>query len=231
VTQVSSTTATSFLVAAATAAVRSAVPGLSKDKFGPAVPAALHALTRLWDPYTAAHQDNVGDLAAALGTQLDLGSDRVELLRLAGKFHDTGKLAIPLEILGCPGPLSAQEYAVMKTHPESGYEILTQSGFPHSVALSARQHHERCDGSGYPHGLRSPLITADALVVMVADVIEAVANPRPYRPALGVEYALELVSSGRGTLYDPGVVDAALSLFDEGYQLGPAFFQPEYPVD
>ena len=167
------------------------------------------------DPYTIEHQERVALLALELGRRLGLQEDRCEGLQIAGMVHDIGKIEIPSEILSKPGKLSQIEFELIKTHAESGYDILREVDFPWPVAQIARQHHERLDGSGYPRGLKADEILLEARIIAVADVVESMMSHRPYRPSLGVEVALEEVSSKRGVLYDPDVVDACLELFAE----------------
>jgi HD-GYP domain-containing protein (c-di-GMP phosphodiesterase class II) len=134
--------------------------------------------------------------------------------------HDVGKISVPTEILSKPGKLNDPEFSLIKQHPDMGYEILKEIDFPWPIAQTIRQHHERLDGSGYPSGLSGDVILMEARILSVADVIEAMASHRPYRPGLGIENALAEIESERGTKFDSDVVDAALRLFREkGYQL------------
>ena len=122
-----------------------------------------------------------------------------------------------------PSGLSSVEMDIIKTHPRVGADILKPVNLPESVTAIVLQHHERMDGSGYPDHLKGDQIMPEARIVAVADVVEAMANHRPYRPALGLEKALEEISSKRGILYDPAVVEACLRLFREkGYKLNGA---------
>ncbi len=172
------------------------------------------------DPYTAGHQRRVGDLARAIATEMGLPAEDVEGVRIAGVIHDLGKISVPAEILSKPRKLSDMEFALVKEHPQKGYEILREVDFHWPVADMVRQHHERLDGSGYPQGLGGNEIVPGAKILAVADVVEAMASHRPYRPNLGLDAALEEIASGRGVLYDPEVVDACLRLFNEKrYQL------------
>jgi HD-GYP domain-containing protein (c-di-GMP phosphodiesterase class II) len=132
-----------------------------------------------------------------------------------GFLHDLGKIAIPGEILSKPSKLSDHEFNLIKIHPQTGYDILKDIDFPWPVALAVVQHHERLDGSGYPHGLTDPDIILEAKILAVADVIEAIASHRPYRPALGIDYAMAEISQNQGKLYDPEVVRACLRLIKE----------------
>jgi PAS domain S-box-containing protein len=167
------------------------------------------------DPYTAGHQSRVAKLAVVIAGELGWGPERIEGLRLGASIHDIGKIQIPADILNRPGRLSAHEFGVIKVHPEVGYEIISGISFPWPVKEIVLQHHERLDGTGYPKGLKGDDITMEARVVAVADVVEAMASHRPYRPALGIEAALKEIERGRSTAYDIAVVDACLRLFRE----------------
>jgi PAS domain S-box-containing protein len=167
------------------------------------------------DPYTAGHQGRVADLAVAIGHELGLSEHSIQGLRLGSMIHDIGKIYIPAEILNRPGRLTPQEMALIRTHPEVGYDIVKDIDFIWPVKEVILQHHERPDGSGYPGGLKGDEIALEARIVAAADVMEAISSHRPYRPALGVERGLEEIRKGRGARYDPDVVDACLGLFAE----------------
>ncbi|GAA4400974.1 HD domain-containing phosphohydrolase [Quisquiliibacterium transsilvanicum] len=177
---------------------------------------AIAATLEARDPYTAGHQRRVADLAVAIARDLGLDEDRIHGLRLAGILHDLGKIQVPSEILTMPRRLTEAEYALVKQHPQAGYEILKGIDFPWPIAEIVLQHHEKFDGSGYPRGLRGDDILPEARIMLVADVIEAMASHRPYRPALGVDAALAEIERGRGTAYETRVVDSCLKLFREG---------------
>ncbi len=173
------------------------------------------------DPYTAGHQQTVARLAVAIAHELGWPADKVEGLRLGAMIHDIGKIYVPAEILSRPGRLSELEFQIIKSHPQVGFEIVQDVEFPWPVAQIIVQHHERLDGSGYPQGLVDEQIIPEARVLAVADVVEAIASHRPYRPALGVDAALEEIERNRGTLFDAEVVDACLRVFHErGFSLG-----------
>ena len=172
------------------------------------------------DPYTAGHQRRTAEIARAIAAEMGMTKERIEGIRIAASIHDIGKIAVPAEILSRPRQLSAIEFALIRTHPQAGYEILKDIEFPWPVAEMVLQHHERLDGSGYPQGLRAGGILCEAGIIAVADVLEAIASHRPYRPGGSVETALEDLADNRGILYVPEVVDACLKLFREkGYRL------------
>jgi len=167
------------------------------------------------DPYTADHQKRVAKLAAAIAREMGLSENQVEVIRLAGGIHDLGKISVPANILSKPSRLSEIEYSLMKIHPEAGYNILKDIDIPRPIALIVLQHHERLDGSGYPGGLKGGDIIPEARIMAVADVVEAIASYRPYRPTLGTDKALDEITKNRGVLYDPQVTDACLTLFQK----------------
>ncbi len=167
------------------------------------------------DPYTAGHQRRATQLACAIARVVGLAEEQVEGIRMAGLIHDIGKITVPAEILSKPGQLNDLEWGMIKAHPQVGYDILKTVEFPWPVAQIVLQHHERMDGSGYPEGLSAEEIIVEARILGVADVIEAMASFRPYRPARGLDKALEEISQNRGILYDPEVVDVCLKVFTE----------------
>jgi PAS domain S-box-containing protein/putative nucleotidyltransferase with HDIG domain len=176
---------------------------------------AIGRVTEARDPYTAGHQRRVTALSVAIAEELGLDSVRVEATRAAGLLHDIGKLSIPAEILSKPSVLSSLEMSLMKTHPESAYDVLKTIDFPWPVADIVLQHHERTDGSGYPRGLKGDAILLEARILAVADVVEAMSSHRPYRAALGIDVALGEIERGRGVAYDSAAVDVCLHLFRE----------------
>ncbi len=167
------------------------------------------------DPYTVDHQQRTTHIATAIAQRMGLSEDRIEQLHVAGSLHDLGKIAVPNEILTKPGKLTDLEYAIIKTHPQVAYNILKPLEIPGQITNIIMQHHERINGSGYPHGLESRDILLEAKILGVADVVEAMCSHRPYRPALGIDRALEEVSQKQGILYDPEVVDNCLLLYRE----------------
>jgi len=177
----------------------------------------MGAIIGLRDPYTAAHERRVTGLATAIAVEMGLSDEAVEGLAFAGEVHDIGKIGIPAEILSKPAALSEIELALIKQHPQAGRELLGDIRFRQPVAEIVAQHHERQDGSSYPAGLQGDEIMLEARILAVADVVEAMASNRPYRPALGLEAALEEVRAGAGTRYDDDAVAACELVFAQGF--------------
>ena len=164
------------------------------------------------DAYTAGHQRRTAEIARAIAFEMGLPKQVVDGIRMGGVIHDLGKISIPAEILSKPGKLSDSEFSLIKQHPQTGYEILREIDFKWPVADIVLQHHERIDGSGYPNSLMKDEILLEARILGVADIIEAMSSHRPYRPALGIDEAFGEITTKRGILYDPDVVDAAVAL-------------------
>jgi PAS domain S-box-containing protein len=172
------------------------------------------------DPYTAGHQVRSADLARTIGTEIGLPQDKIDAIRIAGSIHDIGKLSIPAEILSKPNKLSDIEFSLIKEHARKGYEMLKDVESPWPLAEIVYQHHERMDGSGYPRNLKGEAILIEARILAVADVMEAMASHRPYRPGLGIDAALNEIEKNKGIFYDDAVASACLRLFREkGFQL------------
>jgi HD-GYP domain-containing protein (c-di-GMP phosphodiesterase class II) len=148
---------------------------------------------------------------------MKLEDTRIDQLRMAATIHDIGKMNVPSDILSKPGELSKMEFELVKTHPQHGYDTIKVMDFPCSVAQAVLQHHERLDGSGYPNQLKGEDTLLEAKILAVADVVEAMVSHRPYRPALGLDKALEEITGNKGKLYDEDVVNACLRVFDRGY--------------
>jgi PAS domain S-box-containing protein len=171
---------------------------------------ALSSAIEMRDPYTAGHQERVTRLSVAIAREMGLDDDKVEGIRIAGMVHDIGKLSIPAEILSKPTKLQPIEYSMIQSHPLSGFTILENIPFPWPIARIVLQHHERMDGSGYPNKLAGEAILIEARIIAVADVVEAMSSHRPYRPALEPQEAMKEIRGGKGTVYDPAVVDACI---------------------
>ncbi|MFA5322253.1 MAG: HD domain-containing phosphohydrolase [Smithella sp.] len=165
------------------------------------------------DPYTAGHQRRVSEISFAIAKELGLPPDQAEGIKFAGSIHDVGKIAIPSEILTKPTRLSDIERRMVEFHGEAGYNILKGIEFPWPIINAVHQHHERLNGSGYPLHLSKEHISLEAQIIAVADVVEAMASHRPYRPALGIDAALEEIEKNKGILYNEDIANACLNLF------------------
>jgi putative nucleotidyltransferase with HDIG domain len=172
---------------------------------------SLNATVEARDPYTAGHSQRVQQIALAIGEALELPRSRLEALRLAGLFHDIGKLKVPDAVLTKPGPLTPEEYDLIKRHPEDGADIVGHLGRLRDVLPFIRHHHERWDGRGYPAGLAADEIPLEAAIVGLADAWDAMTTERPYSRARTEDEAAEEIIRARGTQFAPSVVDAFLA--------------------
>ncbi|PVD18028.1 MULTISPECIES: HD domain-containing phosphohydrolase [unclassified Mesotoga] len=193
---------------------------VNKEKLEATLTSTINALSRIVeirDPYTSGHQRKVGLLAVSISRRMGLEDRLSENIRISGLLHDIGKLWIPSEILSKPGRLNYIEFEMIKEHSKLGYEVLKEIKFDFPIADYVIQHHERLNGSGYPNGLKGEEILLPARIIAVADVVEAISSHRPYRPALGIEVAIEEITSGAGTLYDRSVTRACVDLLEDGF--------------
>lgn len=178
----------------------------------------LAIATEMRDDDTGEHTRRVGLLAGRIADEVGESHERVELIARVAPLHDIGKIAIPDHILKKPGNLTAEEYAVMKTHTTVGASIL--AGGDHAVIVTAERiahtHHERWDGGGYPNGLRETQIPLEGRIVAVADFFDALSHERIYRPALARNTVLGMISAGAGTQFDPQVAGAFIGLAERG---------------
>jgi putative two-component system response regulator len=168
------------------------------------------------DPYTAGHQLRVAEFSVKIAGALGLATDVVEQIRWAAMVHDIGKIYVPVEFLNKAGKLNSCEWNVLKMHPQIGHDILKPVGFPFPIHEIILQHHEKMDGSGYPRGLKRSEIRMEAQIIAVADMVEAMAHHRPYRPAKGLEQAISELRDAQRIQYDDRISDVALSLLTEG---------------
>lgn len=161
---------------------------------------------------TGNHVKRVAAIARLLAEKHGLPSYEVELLELAAAMHDLGKLAIHDSILNKPGPLTAEEFAVMKTHAQLGYDMLKASKRPllQAAALIAREHHENYDGSGYPRGLKGEEIHIYSRIVALSDVFDALGTKRVYKDSWDSQDIFAFVTAQRGKKFDPALVDLLL---------------------
>jgi PAS domain S-box-containing protein len=164
------------------------------------------------DPYTAGSSRRLAAIAVALGREAGLDGERQHALRVAAMLHDIGNIAIPASILAKPAPLTETELAIMRTHVEEGCQLLADIDFGAPIADIIYQSHERYDGSGYPRGLKGEEILLEARILAIADTVEAMCSPRPYRPAAGMEAAIDEINRGAGRRYDLHLVAACTRL-------------------
>ncbi len=208
-----------------TGSVKEAMKKLRKSMEG--IIKAMSSTVEMRDPYTAGHQQRVAEIAQSISKEMGLVEERIEGVRMAGQIHDLGKIAVPAEILtkpgrlndiefNKPGRLNDIEFNLIKLHPRAGYDILKDIKFPWPISKIVLQHHERMNGSGYPDSLSDKDMLQESKILGVADVVEAMASHRPYRPALGLDVAMEEISRNKDILYDPTVVDACVKIISNG---------------
>lgn len=167
------------------------------------------------DPYTYEHSKEVAKLAEKIAQRLRLHQDFIEQIKSAALIHDIGKLGVPDRILRKPGPLTEEEWAIMRQHPNIGADLIKDLEIYVDIVDIVRYEHERWDGSGYPKGLRGEEIPLGARIVAVADTYNALITDRPYRPAYSHEEALRMIREMRGVTLDPKVVDAFFCVIEE----------------
>jgi PAS domain S-box-containing protein/putative nucleotidyltransferase with HDIG domain len=193
----------------------------SRDQLGSTLNAVIQSMAltvEMRDPYTAGHQRRVARLACAIARELGIPQETINGIQVAATIHDIGKIVVPSDILSKPGRITQIEFSLIKEHARTGYDILKGIDFPWPVGQTVLQHHERLNGTGYPDQLSGDSIILEARVLAVSDVVEAMASHRPYRPALGIDRALDEVSQNKGILYDAGVVAACLQVFGRGFE-------------
>ena len=166
------------------------------------------------DHYTAVHSKEVAELATEIATEMGLPIAEIEKADIAGRVHDIGKVAVPDSILLKPGPLTEEEWAIMKRHPVISAELIEGLEIYRPVVDAVRHEHERWDGSGYPAGLKGEEIPLIARIIAAADIHNALATDRPYRKAFSPEKTKSMIREMRGTDLDPTVADALLRVLD-----------------
>jgi HD-GYP domain-containing protein (c-di-GMP phosphodiesterase class II) len=173
---------------------------------------ALAAALEAKDSYTADHARSIADLAVSVGRGLNLSESAIDDLRYGGIFHDVGKIAIPDALINKPGPLTDEEFEVIKQHPAIGAEILAPVPFLYGVRTIVRHAHEHWDGQGYPEGLSGEQIPLGARIVLAVDAYHAMTSDRPYRDAMSHNDACKELEDNAGTQFDPEVVDVLLAV-------------------
>ena len=190
----------------------------SMEKLKKSVEGTIQTLSKIIeskDPYTSGHQLRVAELARLIAIEMGFNDERIEAIYMISLVHDIGKISIPQEILSRPGKLSELEQEIVRTHPQIGYDILSNVEFPWPVADVILQHQELYDGSGYPNGLKGDEIMIEARIIAVADVIESMTSHRPYRSTPGIESAIKVIIQNSGTLYDPEVAEVCVRIINE----------------
>ena len=167
------------------------------------------------DVYTAGHQKRVQKLAIEIANHMGLPDEAIMNISYGALIHDIGKIYIASDILNKPGKITNLEFQILQTHAEHGFEIVKEIDFPEEIPAMIYQHHERLDGTGYPQGLSGDAIILESRILAVADVVEAMTSHRPYRPALGIDTALEEIELHKGSRYDADIVDICIGLFKE----------------
>jgi putative nucleotidyltransferase with HDIG domain len=173
---------------------------------------SLNATVDAKDPYTAGHSQRVQRIAVALGEELGLHGEQLDVLRFAGLFHDIGKIGVPDAILTKPHRLTELEFEIVKRHPEDGARIVGRLHRLQATVPAVLHHHERWDGTGYPHGLRAEGIPLEAAIVGLADAVDAMTTDRPYSDARTLADATDEILRNRGTQFSPAVVEAFAAL-------------------
>ncbi|MFL6578511.1 MAG: HD-GYP domain-containing protein, partial [Povalibacter sp.] len=173
---------------------------------------ALLTLSEKHDPYTAGSARRVAALAVALGREAGLDGERQHALRVAALLHDIGNISVPAAILSKPGPLTHAEQTLMRGHVEEGCKLLANIDLGAPVAEIIFEHHERFDGTGYPRAMKGEEILLEARILAIADVVEAMSSNRPYRPALGLDAAIDEINRGAGIAYDLHLATACTRL-------------------
>jgi putative nucleotidyltransferase with HDIG domain len=168
------------------------------------------------DSYTQIHSNRVTDISAIIGREIGCSAEELEILNVAGRLHDIGKIGVRDEILLKPGKLTKEEFEKIKEHPMIGVNIIKNLGFWEREIDIIKCHHERFDGTGYPEGLKGNDIPALSRILSVADVYDALASDRPYRKKMDEESILNYIKEGAGTQFDPKVVDIFIKLYNEG---------------
>jgi len=168
------------------------------------------------DPYTAGHSERVAHYSATIAKILRFPDEEVENIRIAALMHDVGKIGIQDSILGKMGPLTDEEFAVMKTHPTKGAAIMEHVPQLKSMIPGMKYHHENVDGSGYPEGLKGDQIPVIAKIVSVADTFDAMTTNRPYQKAMEITYVFTRMRSFIGKKFEKHYVEALITAYEEG---------------
>jgi putative nucleotidyltransferase with HDIG domain len=167
------------------------------------------------DPYTQGHSLRVGEYAVALGKRVKLSNKKLENLKMAAILHDIGKIGIEESILNKPGKLTEEEFDKIKKHPENGFKILQDIEFLKDVSKIILDHHEKVDGTGYPSGKKQEEVSTEAAILGIADVYDALTSDRPYRKAMTVNQAFEIIEEGKGKHFKAQLADEFMNMIKE----------------
>jgi putative nucleotidyltransferase with HDIG domain len=167
------------------------------------------------DPYTFQHSQRVREYVEKIANRLNLSPGEIESIVWAASIHDLGKIDVPEGILSKPGPLEDDEWRVVRKHPDVGADIVAQLSFHPTARNIILHHHEWFEGNGYPGRIGGNRIPLGSRILAVADAFEAMTSDRPYRPALSYQAAVAELEAGRGTQFDPVVVDTFLTILAE----------------
>lgn len=166
------------------------------------------------DRYTSMHSDRVAKYCVKIAKKLKLNKDQLENLTMASLLHDVGKIHVPAEILNKPDRLTDDEFSIIKKHPQDGANMIKETYYKELVPI-IEQHHERLDGSGYPHGLKAEDILLEARIIAVSDTFDAMTEDRAYRKAFSKEHAMEELKRLSGKHYDQEIVQAFEEILKE----------------
>jgi putative two-component system response regulator len=185
-----------------------------------AVVAALANAVEAKDQLTEDHCQRLASLSVRLAAEAGIGGPELEWIALGALLHDVGKIGVPESVLGKPGPLSDEEWALMRRHPEIGERICQPLAFAAQVRPMIRHHHERWDGRGYPDALRAEAIPLGARIIGIVDAFDAMTHDRPYRPSLDLDQAIDEVRRNVGHQFDPDLAPSFMAII-EGRSMEP----------
>lgn len=171
------------------------------------------------DTYTRGHSNRVARCSVAIATRMGMDEESVKNINFIALLHDIGKIGVPDAVLNKPSALTDEEYAIIKQHPTTGYDILKDIRIIPDVHLGALYHHERYDGTGYPHGLKGEDIPLIARIIAIADTYDAMTSNRAYRKALTNDIVISEMEKNKGKQFDPALAELFIGMLKEGFSL------------